>query len=303
MAINEDRPTELYLPNNDTPDGFRFLAGLMLDALKDYDCRTTRRDTQYTPAGDYIQILPDDPGSCIYACHIKAICREAGKDQVINAEYGTDGLILSYDNTRFILKWQEPGHAAFIALLHNISDKPAGDTPPAPVDPWLKRACSKDKARPQLLTVWGNMATDGMRVHYDTRLEPSDPPFPRDMSFIMDPARKNANMATIKVKPFIQAVKQAKVICNWRLKLQFNGRLELIAKSEELGDSIIPLQSGYDHAGEDCTIAINPIFLLDALSGFTDEVFFCMNEQRPDKCPVYITDGTREAVIMPMTLE
>jgi len=301
MPINEDRPTELYMPiGNITPDGFKFYAGKMLAALKDYDCRTTRRDTQYTPAGDYVQILPDDPGSCIYACHLKAICREAGKDQVINAEYGMEGLILSYDNTKFTLLWQEPGHAAFIALLQ-FGKSPMVDAP-AP-DPWLKRACSKDKARPQLLTVWGNMATDGMRVHYDTRLEPSDPPFPRDMSFIMDPARKNANMATIKVKPFIQAVKQAKVICNWRVKLQFNGRLDLIAKSEELGESIIPLQSGYDHAGEDCTLAINPAFLLDALSGFTDEVYFCMNEQRPDKCPVYITDGTREAVIMPLTLE
>ena len=43
--------------------------------------------------------------------------------------------------------------------------------------------------------------------------------------------------------------------------------------------------------------------MLAALSGFTDVVFFCMDGKRPDKCPVYITDGTREAVIMPLTLD
>ena len=299
MPINEDRPTVLNVPQKTRPDGFIFLASRMLDALKDYDCRTKRKEWNYYPAGDYIQILPDDPGSCIYACHIKAICREAPKDQVINAEYGTDGLILSYDNTRFILKWQEPGHAAFIAQLHNGG---VSEVIPPP-DPWLKRACSKDKHRETLLNVWSNIAADGFRIHRDSSLADPDPLPPWNYSIIIEPARLNSNMATIKVKPFIQAIKQARVINKDILRLQFNGRLELVAKSEELGDSIIPMVSGYEHAGDDCTLAINPAFLLDALAGFKDEIYFCMNEQRPDKCPVYITDGTREAVIMPLTLE
>ena len=298
MPIKEDRPTTLNVPQETHPDGFRFLAGLMLAALKDYDCRTTRRDTQHTPAGDYIQIISNDPNLCIYACHIKAICREAPKDQVIDALITPEGLVLSYDNTRFILKWQEPGHAAFIAQLHNGS---VSEVIPPP-DPWLKRACSKDKYREALLNVWSNIASDGFRVHRDPRLPNPDPLPPWNYSIIIEPARLNSNMATIKVKPFIQAIKQARVINKDILRLQFNGRLELVAKSEELGDSIIPMVSGYEHAGDDCTLAINPAFLLDALSGFDNEVYFCMDGKRPDKCPVYITDGTREAVIMPLNL-
>jgi hypothetical protein len=305
MPINEDRPTELFIPQGNHPNRFRFMASKALAALKDYDCRTTTTkdkvygNVQHTPQGDYIQILQDDPAACVFACHLKAICSNAPKDQIINAEYSTDGLILSYDNTRFLLKWQAPGKNAFIAVLHN-GDAPDKTTPP---DAWLKRACSKDKKRPEeLLPVWGNMATDGYRVHYDTRLEPSNPPFPRDISFIMDPARLNSNIATIRVKPFIQAIKQARVINKDVLRLSFNGRLELIAKSEELGDSIIPLVSGYEHAGDDCIIGIHPAFLLDALAGFDNEVYFCMADNTPEKRPVYITDGTREAVIMPMKL-
>jgi len=300
MTIETDRPREIYIPQETHSDGFRFLAGLMLAALKDYDCSTKKRDNQYTPQGDYIQILPDDPGLSIYACHLKAICTQAPKDQIIDALITPEGLILSYDNTRFNLKWQSPGDNDFIAVLHNGS---APEKIAPPPDPWLKRACSKDKNRPEeLLPVWGNMATDGYRVHYDKSLEPSDPPFPRDMSFIVDPARLNSNIATIQVKPFIQAIKQARVINKDILRLSFNGRLELIAKSEELGDSIIPLESGYEHAGDDCIIGINPAFLLDALSGFDNEVYFCLADNTPEKRPVYLTDGTREAVIMPLNL-
>ena len=295
MPINEDRPTTLLVPQETHPDGFRFLAGLMLAALKDYDCRYYRKTM---PAGDYIQILPNDPNLCIYACHLKAICSDAGKDQIINALITPEGLILSYDNTRFNLKWQEPGDNAFIAQLHN------GDIAEViPPDPWLKRACSKDKHREALINVWSNVAADGFRLHIDSRLPDPDPAPPWNYSVIIEPARLNSNIATIKVKPFIQAIKQARVINKDILRLQFNGRLELVAKSEELGDSIIPMVSGYEHAGDDCTLAINPAFLLDALSGFTDEIYFCMDGKRPDKCPVYITDGTREAVIMPLTLE
>ena len=299
MPIKDDRPTDIHVPQETHPDGFRFIARAFLAALKDYDCRTTRRDEQHTPIGDYIQILPNDPNLCIYACHIKAICSNAPKDQIIDALITPEGLILSYDNTRFKLLWQEPDREKdFITHLHN--GNVAAVTPAA--DPWLTKACSKDKQREALLNVWSNIAADGFRMHRDSRLPDPDPAPPWDYSSIIDPARLNSNMATIKVKPFIQAVKQARVICDWLVKLQFNGRLELVAKSEELGDSIIPMESGYEHAGDDCTIALNPAFLLDALAGFPDEFYFCMNEQRPDISPVYLTDGTREAVIMPINL-
>jgi hypothetical protein len=52
----------------------------------------------------------------------------------------------------------------------------------------------------------------------------------------------------------------------------------------------------YSHTGRDVEFAINPRFLLDTLSGFeSDTVTIRTNAKN---APVYLTDGTREAVIM-----
>ena len=305
MTIETDRPREIYIPQETHSDGFRFLAGLMLAALKDYDCSTKKRDNQYTPQGDYIQILPDDPGLSIYACHLKAICTQAPKDQIIDALITPEGLILSYDNTRFNLKWQSPGDNDFIAVLHNGS---APEKIAPPPDPWLKRACSKDKNRPEeLLPVWGNMATDGYRVHYDKSLEPSDPPFPQPINYVINPCRTYGNIAEIEVKPFAQAVKQARTINKDSIHIRLNGRLELIAtdpswnNGTDIQKTTIQIDSGYAHSGPDAEFAINPAFLLDALGGFTGSVILAVNDKlKPGQCPIYLTGGTREAFIMPM---
>lgn len=299
MKIKEDRPNELYIPRQETPLGFRFLAGLMLDALKDFDCSTSKSNlishTQHTPKGDYIQVRPNDPDSCIYACHVKAICQQAAKDQVIDAEYTKEGLMLSYDNTRFNLKWQAAPKGSFTA--HLITGE-RSNTSPAP-DAWLQRACSTDKQRESLAQVYGNVSSDGSRLHIDTRLEPSNPPAPYNWECVVNPARKYENIAILQVKPLVKALKQAKSINKESTHLSFNRRLEIIARSEETGESMIPIETGYQYTGQDAIVWINNKFLLDALSGFTDEVMLCLGSN-PPKMPVYLTDGTREAVIMPI---
>jgi DNA polymerase III sliding clamp (beta) subunit (PCNA family) len=86
------------------------------------------------------------------------------------------------------------------------------------------------------------------------------------------------------------------------LRLSFNVHLDIIASSEESGETRIPVTCGYQYTGPACTIAINPRFMIDALS-MADNVLFAMDPTNTTHKPVYITDGSREAVIMPMNLE
>jgi hypothetical protein len=298
MTTSPERSHDIYMPLGFyKPDNFRFLAGKMLDALKDYDCSPKRSGDTYSPKGDYIQIAP---GLIVFACHLKQICQQEAKDQVIEACISSF-LTLVCGDTSYILKNQKVNpERVFVATLHN-GNKPIDDT--TPPDPWLVKACSKDEARPQYVHPWGNMATDGIRLHIDNSLQPSDPPFPRDYSFVVTPARNYGNIATIRVKPFIQAVKQARTINKNMIRLAINGRLDIIASDpswngEDTGKTIISIESDYEHTGNDATIAINPKFLMDALSGFSDEVYLAVDDYYPEQRAIYLTNGTREAVIM-----
>jgi len=272
-----------------------------LDALRDYDCSYRHAGDSYSPKGDYIQIRPN---LVVFACHLKSICRELPKDAVVDANI-SKWLTLVCGNTSFILKHQRVDpELVFVAVLHD-GHKPTDDT--ARPDPWLARACSKDNDRPQLLHAWGNMATDAMRVHLDNSLQPSDPPFPQPINYVINPCRTYGNIAEIEVKPFAQAVKQARTINKDSIHIRLNGRLELIAtdpswnNGTDIQKTTIQIDSGYAHSGPDAEFAINPAFLLDALGGFTGSVILAVNDKlKPGQCPIYLTGGTREAFIMPM---
>lgn len=55
----------------------------------------------------------------------------------------------------------------------------------------------------------------------------------------------------------------------------------------------------YTHEGEDIYFGVNPKFLLNALLGMGETITLKCNAKN---APIYITDGEREAVVMPMHL-
>jgi hypothetical protein len=294
--IENDRPSIIYLPIVGDPDCFRFAAGTLQAALKPYDCKAKKRGDSWEPSGDYLSLC----GVVVHACHIKSILAECDKTQIVSGNViPGQSLTLSWDNTRFELLHQKVDpERVFVASLVN------GDVvePTPPVNPWLQRACSKDKARESLMTVWSNRSTDGFRLHLDNSLPDPSPLPPWDIDPIIAPCRDNPNVAILQVKPLTAAIKQAMAINKDILRMSFNGRLELIARDEDNGDTHITMESGYQYSGPDALVAINPKFLLDAISGMEPEFIFALAEDSA-KRPVYITSGTREVVIMPLHLD
>jgi len=185
-------------------------------------------------------------------------------------------------------------------------------------DKWLKLAISKDKGRAWLTEVYGNMAADGFRLHHDTTRQfsaPEDHPVwtPEKIlqSFQMVLADCNANKILITINRdalilvCLRAIAigkgpRAKDNFTPPLRLSVNGRLEYQAISEENGETSGYIESGYQHTGDDVNIAVNPRFLAEALAGMQEEVYISL---RAHDRPMFITDGQREVVLMPMRVE
>lgn len=128
-------------------------------------------------------------------------------------------------------------------------------------------------------------------------------------NIILDDCKKNKILATVKRDALILAALRAIAIGKaptrrkddiTPLCLSFNGRLEYKAANEEIGETSGYIEAGYQHTGEDITIAFNPRLLIEVLSGLDEEIYISL---RQSKCPALFTDGKREAVLMPMNIQ
>jgi len=181
------------------------------------------------------------------------------------------------------------------------------------------RANAKKDHRQWLTEHWGNFAADGFRLHYDPTAAPRafeypdgpEQPHYRSMRADVERVRSEAhtsarNLATVTATAFLRAIKGAKAINKDTIRLSFNGRLEVTASSEEFTGghpASFPIEAGtgYNYAGPDTVVGLDPRFILDALSGMEAEEIM-IGFGRPDQ-PVIITDGSREAIIMTKRLE
>lgn len=171
---------------------------------------------------------------------------------------------------------------------------------------WLSLAASKNGKREALTPVYGNMASDGYRMHIDPAGTFTGSDTIRSMfSIIYDDARKNPILTTTQRTPLFLACLHALAIGKGpthrddntpALRLKINGRIEYMAEDEEHGKTWGELPC--EHAGADISISINPALLRDALAGMTGTVYLAF--KRNDR-PVYITDETgKEAIVMPL---
>jgi len=304
--IDPERSKDIVLELHPTPNGFLFQPGDLINAIKDLDARPKRRDYHIEPAGDYIQVLPGRPNCCTYAYLLKDICKLATGYTVQAVVDDPAALILSWDNTRYTLAWQQPNHEReFVAVLRDGIPQPA-DKP----DPWLFKATLKDKndGRDSLRRIWGNAASDGIRIHYDPRLPASTTKPPYDFNSYLVNGRKNSLTVSVRVKDLIKGIKQAGSINKKSdLQVSLGLKLKLRTKSDDNGTTCVVLDQtnhGYNPPGLDVWFWIDQKFILDALAGFSDEVIIALKGcKAPQLQPVYFTDGTREAVIMPKYCE
>lgn len=165
-------------------------------------------------------------------------------------------------------------------------------------DPWLALAVSKDKARPALQKVYGNaIAADAYRVHIDhTKPEPAEMPFDYR---VVSPLPGNT-ITLADPKALARAMKTAKTVDRDVCKWSVNGSLDIIATDEENGTTRTIIAEGYQHAGPDVTIGINPGYVLDAISGMKKGPLTVVIGG-PSR-PLSITDGKREAIIMTVNI-
>ena len=174
-------------------------------------------------------------------------------------------------------------------------------------DTWLKKAADKKNVREMLRTVHGNIAEDGFRLHRDCTLEYCGTDEDRGrFDLILDSVKKNNNLALVQRDALLRSC--ALYIAIGRgyrpkddiaptMKLSVNGRLDYSAKTDDNAtDGWMTIQ----HTGEDITLGIDPEYLYDALSGMSEEVYLSFHKPTS---PVLLTDGKREAVIMPKRLE
>lgn len=182
--------------------------------------------------------------------------------------------------------------------------------------------------------IHGNLSTDQYRIHRDNSVSPvnDDPMTQRvnDCGYI--PSQKR-NPCTISRVDLITACKRALALRdewdrnnkrNPTLFCSVNGSFTYRAQNESVGstygeindgekitDKVTPIKNGlkyhshvsvyrHENAEKVVDFGINPRYLLDALSNMEgDTVTFDPGTGRNH--PIYITDGTREAVIMPVS--
>lgn len=206
---------------------------------------------------------------------------------------------------------------------------------------WLEKATAKKANHEEYTVTHGNLGTDGFRLHYDPTQPAEESDFvQRATDCALVPARKGTQTEfTLTKAALVTACKQAIAIGrdprrpqydeSPTLKVRVNGSFQYSAKSEGNGSisgewstmefetcrkPTFPVKSTYQsfgvkcwmctveytHTGRDVEFGINPRFLIDALSGMESDVVTVRTAAR--NAPVYLTDGTREAVIMPVSI-
>ena len=179
---------------------------------------------------------------------------------------------------------------------------------------WLALATAKDDARPQLMNVYSNIATDGVRIHCDTsmpQLPSEDIPFP--YLLIVEPVFKYDQHIDVSANHLISAMKALKVFKCYLAILTTNGD-DLMIEGKTSEDDYpnvwinvkIPISST---TGIQIRAGFHPQFLLEAALGFTenDVISMYFRTDKPNKCPTYIrtaldVEARRYVVLMPLYL-
>lgn len=194
---------------------------------------------------------------------------------------------------------------------------------------WLKKATSK--SNPKFAVIHGNTATNGERIHRDNSL----PANYGEIDFNVYIPSRPRNRATVSLADLINAGKQALALRDARdrychyvptLRFSMNGSFTYYAENANIGTISGEIVDGYKfvekvtvahkankmtshnhrmtykhhHSDKPSEFALNPQYLLDALSGMEGETVEL--DAPTGNAPVYITDGTREAVIMPVSI-
>ena len=159
----------------------------------------------------------------------------------------------------------------------------------------VQQIVGKGDMRAQMRQVYGNIAADQYRIHRDLTLPEVSTPFPWRNVY----PQPVDNLASIPATSLAQAVKQARTMSKDRVTLFFNGYLDVSATSEESGIVRTSITDDYQHTGADVEISINPRYLIEALSGMDGEIII---QATSANRPIIITDGKREAVIMPLAV-
>jgi hypothetical protein len=314
MKTPQDKPTTMYIGNVKKNDTIRTLPATLIGALATMD-RADWVTFDFFP-GYAFPIRPLKDWTNIVAKNREAI--------TIEADHNT-GKITIHDNDPVT-----PGTATFCGAPVNEKDLNTDDkdTPPfyTPVrqghgnyckpgylltiqttepeqeaektvsDPWIAKAASKDTFRPQMCRHYGNIATDGFRIHYDASLSGETTPF--NWRVILDPCKAYTNLATVSNADLVRACKSVKRFAEC-ITLTLNGSLQYSAQSDDAGTTAGEITRNYSHTDDDLTVKINAKYILDALSGMEDTVII---SGRGSNYPVYITDGKREAVVMPVRM-
>lgn len=297
MKPTDQKPTVITFPNmpsKSEPGKVRFLPQNMAAALSELDRSDWIRfdDDHALPVSILRDILgtwdkgtvknPHGPAD-MYTYPGGLVMREYPDDQPRN---------------RQTLYWQEIPANVFVSRLDLDADPaPAKDKPDMK---WLNLALAKGEeaiTRPSLARTYGSIAADGFRLHRDLSLpDPTDAPF--DWRAVYP--RPSDNLVTVRVDQLAKAVKSARTMNRETVILYFNGRLDVSGTSEEDGTVTQSITEGYEHAGPDVRLGIHPGHVLDALSGMSGDVVISI--ESPSRA-ILITDGKREAVIMPKLLE
>jgi hypothetical protein len=295
MKTPEEKPTAVICASRksaDNPARVYFIPENMVKALSELD------------RADYVQV--GNQNAPVQVATLRDVLKTWDKDTKKNPhpraalDLTPAGIILyefpdDHPRNRQTLAWRKLPDTAFCARVILDGDPPTEQPEFVKPDKWLQLATAKMEDRPLFAKIYGNIGTDGFRFHRDLTLPEAPAPF--DWRAVY-PAPGD-NLASIPVKRLAQAVKQAKGMNPDRVNLYFNGRMDVSATSEEFGDMRTSLTDDYQHTGADIEIAIRPRQLLEALSGMEGEIVFQISGT--DRALI-LTDGKREAVIMPLRI-
>jgi len=168
------------------------------------------------------------------------------------------------------------------------------------VDTWLAKAVANPNKeyRAELCKAYGDIATDGARIHFDSALDPVQEESQKIREAWAGFTRRallSDSSFTANVKGLQRLVKGAKAVNKDEIRLRVNGKIEVSATSEETGDYANSLTC-YHFGKRELDILINPRFVLDALGGMKGEVSGTI-ALKEDVKYLYISDGQHSAAI------
>jgi hypothetical protein len=181
---------------------------------------------------------------------------------------------------------------------------------------WLLSATDHKSQNDKYHHVYGNVATDGYRLHVDKSMPvmPKES-MPYDFDTILDPIYSYTDHIEINAAALIVMVKAAKALDVNILKIKVSRMLDgnnqymllsIIANDKNNNIDFEVSRMIENHSVcSDFTIGINPRFLLDALLGLTCETNVTMHvsSYTPERKPIHLHCSDRDAVIMPMQLQ